>query len=357
MKALTLCSRGFEEENAKEILEIIGSKAKSTKQRNIFDFKNYDDLAKLCYFTQTSEKVLVLIDEQPLDKIDNLKITPDKTLLKETFAVRSIRLNDYKDLSKEFGAKIFEKFKLKVDLERPDTLFILLITEDTAYLTIDFCQRDLSKRDYRIFTHTQALKATNAACLLYVVDAKADSVIVDPFSGSGTIPIEAALKLGHFSSFFYSKDQLRFPIEFDLEELDDPSKDKLKIYAYDIHPNSVNATKKNAKIAGINKKMNISKIDAEWLDTKFDKESVDYIITHPPNSTKFMQPSELKKLYKEFFYQSEFIIKKSGKILLVAQTTDLLKESAKNYKFKIVLEREVWQGQQNMFVLVLERSD
>ena len=59
----------------------------------------------------------------------------------------------------------------------------------------------------------------------------------------------------------------------------------------------VDFLKKNAKIAGVDKHINFSRVELEWLDIKFKKESIDRIITNPPISKN----ANLDKVYNEFF--------------------------------------------------------
>jgi 23S rRNA G2445 N2-methylase RlmL len=92
-------------------------------------------------------------------------------------------------------------------------------------------------------------------------------------------------------------------------------KETLKIYCFDKEFRYLNSAKKNAKIAGVDKDINFSRSDVEWMDTKLDKESVDKIITQPPQPTKNLDIKKLTKIYDEFFYQAEFVLKKKGRII------------------------------------------
>ena len=118
---------------------------------------------------------------------------------------------------------------------------------------------------------------------------------------------------------------------------------------------NINAAKKNAKIAGINKAINFSRIDPEWLDLKLDKESIDKIVTHPPELTKHTNPKDIEKIHDQFFYQAEFIIKKDGKVVVITKTTDLIKKAAEKYKFKVEKEREVWEGKEAFKLVVFSK--
>ncbi|MFC1800819.1 Rossmann-like fold-containing protein, partial [Nanoarchaeota archaeon] len=139
-------------------------------------------------------------------------------------------------------------------------------------------------------------------------------------------------------------------VDFDFSAVDSLRKDVSGVLAYDSQMRNVESAKKNAKIAGVNKLITFSKMDAEWLDTKLDKKSVDKIVTNLPRigkeSIKF-----ISKLYKEFFYQAEFILKDDGLIVCITNNTEVLKKYADEYKFKVKSENEILSGQLKIVVL------
>ena len=114
----------------------------------------------------------------------------------------------------------------------------------------------------------------------------------------------------------------------------------------------VESAKKNAKIAGVDRYIKFARSNIEWLDTKKDKETVDKIITYPPQKTKYVNFKDIEKKYRELFYQAEFILKKKGKVVLITKETETLEKSAEIYKFKLEKKIEVMQGKQKFYILV-----
>ena len=106
-------------------------------------------------------------------------------------------------------------------------------------------------------------------------------------------------------------------MKIDLEEVDEEfrrdfgKKKAPKVFSYDKELRMFYAGKKNAKIANVDKLINLSKVDIGWLDAKFKKHSVDFIIAHPPCMSKNTNEKALKKVYDEFFYQAEYFISKA----------------------------------------------
>lgn len=366
MKGVSITHRGIEDISALEIKELVKSKAEVKETVCIFPVKKIEELALLCYKGQSFIKVLYLIDffkfkdlkeiEKNLNKINEKEL--NKFTKNKTFRVNCKRLGEHGfnsvDTEKLITKIFLKKLKLKVDYENPDVVFYAYIYENNFYFGIDFSDFDLSKRDYRVFLHPAALKGTIAYALLRIADYKSGDLLLDPFCGSGTINIEAALFASGFPVNYYKKEKFGFDklIKFKFDLIDKKiSNKKLNLIGYDFLLRHVKASQKNAKIAGIDKKIRFSRVEVEWLDTKLDKNSIDKIVTHPPDISKNNE-KEMEKLYKEFFYQADFVLKKKGSITLISRRTEQIKKAASEYKFKLIKEREVWQGQE-MFNILL----
>lgn len=380
MKALAITSKGIEDITALEIKELVKAKTQVKESCVIFEPKNLEDLCLLCYKAQSAEKILFLFDYFDFNDNDffaalkkNIeKIDFDKWLNKKTtFRVSSKKIDNDNISSEEICSKTGEfiiehikktkKYKQKVDLNNPDVIFFVYLFKNTCYLGIDFSGFELHKRQYRIFQHPNALRATIAYALLRIADAEDNETILDPFTGSGTIPIEAALYFSNFPVNYYSKDKFIFLKFMKLnkkffEAVDKKIRhSKADIYGYDSILGYITSAKKNAKIAGINKELKLSRCEISWLDTKFKKNSVDKVITYPPQESKNVEQKIIEKIYNEFFYQADFILKKQGKAILITKSLELLKKCAEKYKFKLLGEREVYSGKQILKVAVFGR--
>jgi 23S rRNA G2445 N2-methylase RlmL len=111
-----------------------------------------------------------------------------------------------------------------------------------------------------------------------------------------------------------------------------PRLKKSKVYGFDSQLRYLKAAQKNCKLAGV--EVNLSKADVEWLDTKFEKNSVDLIVSDPPRMSKHKDIKKLNKVYNELFYQADYILKKKGKVVLLVKD-DTIIEAAEKHKFKI----------------------
>lgn len=385
MKALAITSKGIENIAALEIKELINAKTEAKKGCVIFEAKKPEDLCLLCYKAQSVDKILFLFDffkiednEKFFDNLNNKikKINFSDWLDKKlTFRVSCKKINNdipTEKICEKAGSFIIEnikknkKYKQKVDLSYPNIIFFVYVLENDCYLGIDFSGTELNKREYKIFIHPSSLKATIAYALVRISSYNEKEVLLDPFTGSGTIPIETALFASKFPVNYYRKNDFSF-LNFKIfKKLDfnkffnkinkQIKKTKTKICGYDSILGYITNAKKNAKIAGINKQLNLSRIEVEWLDTKFHKGTVDKIVTNPPQLSRHVNQKDVEKVYNELFHQAEFILKKKGEVIIISRNTALLKQCAKKYNFKVKEEREVYSGKEIFKIVVFCKS-
>lgn len=395
-KALVICNVGFEDETRLEIEEILSCRIEPEMFQGIliFDIDSRDDLAKITYESQTAIKTFLLSgrSDDGTDSLDYLskmlcseryreflgrplKVFCKDVLTREELISSQKKDEDEEDKSKEglhrsriisFADSISKaarenlSIELKVSMNDFKTGLYLIQQSGTTFLGIDFSGKELSKRDYRIFCHKNSLNATIASSLIYFSGAdqylkksarKNPIVILDPFCGSGTIPIEFALKFNRISPQHFEEDKLayrNFGIavkDFDQEIEENES---VRIIGFDNMLPNIKASQKNSKIANINKFIEFSKVGTDWLDIKFSEKEVNMIVTDPPVIPKIGDEKEVLKSYKELFYQAEYILKKDGTVTIISQS-DRIKGFAE--KFELVKEKEVFQGKQKMLVM------
>jgi putative N6-adenine-specific DNA methylase len=188
---------------------------------------------------------------------------------------------------------------------------------------------------------------------------KKGMTVLDPFSGSAIIAIEAALyRLGKSPNFF-RRDKLAFFkfMDFDFSAFDKKegglTDQETTIFGSDYLLSCIKSGRSNAKVAGVDKLIHLTKIEAEWLDTKFDEKQFDLIATQPPIDSRQVDPKQIEKIYKDFFNHAEYILKDKGRIAVILPKAELFKNSI--YNFEIENEFIVWQGKQEMTVIILKK--
>jgi 23S rRNA G2445 N2-methylase RlmL len=358
MKVLAMCHEGCEYVTALEAKELVKKKAAIHRSCVEFPVKDVKEAASFAYFSQSSLGVMLLLHQCPLKELEKraAKVDFDKWLGKETFMVRCVKKNydgSGQDLESMVGGII--KTKATVDLTNPKHIVLIYIVQDECYIGIDLCGFDISKRDYKIFSTSSSLRGTMAYSIVRLSGYSGKGVLLDPFCGSGTIPIEAAMfsrKVG--ANAFRAE---KFPYSKLVDAQSHPRGEaKIQIYAFDKTFHCVSSAKKNAKIASVHKDVRFSRLDVEWLDTKFDRGSVDFIVADVPRLSKIANCVEVQKIYKEFFYQAEFVLAKNGKIALLSNKGEELIHHASERSFTLESKREVWAGKEKNILLVFKKG-
>lgn len=178
------------------------------------------------------------------------------------------------------------------------------ILKDMVTLAIDTSGSSLHKRGYRADAMTAPLKESLAAAMVQLSYWRKDRILLDPFCGSGTIPIEAAL-IGRniapgLNRKFASEEWERIgpalwkqaridaykSIDYDTE---------LKIYGTDIDPEAIEVAKENAIKAGVD-----DCITFEVKPCEETKLMGDYgvLITNPPYGERLGELKEVENIYR-----------------------------------------------------------
>lgn len=334
MDAIAECIEGLEGITGLEVKEILKTSSEKILEGRVkFKVKNIKALKNFICHTRSSAKVYELIEKIEFKDMNNLEEELKKTKIpkiKSPFVVRCQRSGEHNfssiDIESSAGEIILSKNKnLKVDLKNPKTTIIMDIINSTCFMGIDHTKIRLTKRDYRIRLIPNPINPCIAYSMLRISGAKEKETILDPFCKSGEIPIEAAM---YFLKVMPNKKNL------EIQNKSRQRNKKLKIYCTDSAFNNLKSAEINSKIAGICKNINFSKIDIEWLDTKFKKNSVDKIITFPPYPTLNTPLKNLEKIYKELFYQAEYILRKKGSITVFTPVPEIIKKYAELNKFK-----------------------
>lgn len=371
MNAFAITNKGIEHIAAMEIKELLGVPAAEAPGVALFEYPSLIGLCRLAYQAQSLSRVCHLFAvvefDGEADLLHQLKKVDVAAFLKKgvSFAVRcshdSSSLSG-QDISCEAG-DIFSSSNAHVNLTTPDYLLLLHIVGNTCYVGLDVCSFDLGKRQYRVFTHIDSVKATIAYAMLRIAGYDAGKALLDPFCGGGTICIEAALFVSKFSPHYFTKEGFAFhhlpglaaaDVTTALSSIDKAAdvKKKTDIIGYDTLLRFVKASQKNAKIAGIDKSISFSRVDVDWLDTKVKEHSVDCIVTYPPVRTN-ANAKAVDKVYRELFHQAEYVLKKDGRIVILTSAPAILLPLAPKFNFLVKSQYPVMQGKKEMSILVL----
>lgn len=177
------------------------------------------------------------------------------------------------------------------------------IVKDIAEISLDSTGHGLHKRGYRLLHGEAPLRETLAASLINISRWRCDEPLIDPFCGSGTILIEAAMKALNIApglnASFDSFDWDIIPRNIWNQEYEN-AKNKIKhdfktnITGYDIDPEMISIAKKNAEKAGVESSITFKTQSIDNFDTDIEK---GFIITNPPYGER-LNKNNLNDLYK-----------------------------------------------------------
>ncbi|HHV93389.1 MAG TPA: class I SAM-dependent RNA methyltransferase [Firmicutes bacterium] len=177
--------------------------------------------------------------------------------------------------------------------------------KDIATLTIDTTGPGLHKRGYRTLIGEAPLKETVAAALVILSHWDHDTPLIDPFCGSGTIPIEAAL-LGlniapGLNRAFVSEDWPNIPKEQWQQARQEARElvqwdQKLYIIGTDIDPQILKVARRNVEEAGVGQYIHFQ---AKPVSALSSKRKYGKIICNPPYGERIGERNEVAKLYRE----------------------------------------------------------
>lgn len=199
------------------------------------------------------------------------------------------------------------KTKFKTDLfpeNGPEYKIEVSILKDVVTLTIDTTGAGLHKRGYRDIAGEAPLKETLAAALIHISRWNTNRILADPFCGSGTIPIEAAMigrniAPGLNRTFVSEKwDAIPKKLWEDARKHARSSinNSEFKIYASDIDSKVLNVAIANAKKANVSDNIVFERKDAVDFN---NSQSGGIIITNPPYGERLSEAGEVSKLYKK----------------------------------------------------------
>ncbi|MEM4242524.1 MAG: hypothetical protein QXM31_01330 [Candidatus Woesearchaeota archaeon] len=344
MKALAITLPGLSDVCSEEIKEITGIAGRETKEAVVFDAE-LEQIFSVCYKAQTVCRVILLVSE---GKISELSIPAQ--YLKGTISINGKTTTKANEAS--------ENIKANKVYKNADIPFYLHFEDDYNWLGIDLTG-DISKRDYRIFVGRETITGITSFAALKLAGYDGKKTLLDPNCRAGSIVIEAALSALKMPVRYYSKDKMLMKKvfkDFDFEKFYKQQDSVIKessspIIAISDQFPSVQATRKNAKIAGVIKAIDFSRTSVDWLDLKFEKNSIDLIVTQPVELTTSFPPEKFKKQALLFFERAKAILKKNGKIGLV------LRQGAEEYKaaakgFIVEHERTIRQGKEEWKILV-----
>ncbi|MBP5194409.1 MAG: class I SAM-dependent RNA methyltransferase [Lachnospiraceae bacterium] len=315
---ITPCHFGLESVLKREITDL-GYEVSAVEDGRVTFVGDAEAVARVNICSRTAERVLIKLGSFHAESFEDLfqgtkalpvedwipkdgrfyvaKAASVKSKLFSPSDIQSIMKKAMVDrLSGIYGIKWFEE-------DGADYPFRVFIKKDEVTVGLDTTGESLHKRGYRKLTAKAPIAENLAAALIMLTPWHHDRILVDPFCGSGTFPIEAALMAcnrapGLYRNFTAEKwSTLPASVWKDArEEAEDeitvPS--DTDIQGYDIDPSVIEVARANAKLAGVEDLIHFQVRPVSELS---HAKKYGFMITNPPYGERLEDKKDLPLLY------------------------------------------------------------
>lgn len=271
-------------------------------------------------FLRTAERVLLKVGKFHAETFDELfeqtKALPWEDYLPEDAKFWVAKASSIK--SKLFSPSDIQSIVKKAIVERmkedyetdwfeedgaayPIRMFLM---KDEVTIALDTSGASLHKRGYRTMSSKAPITETLAAALILFTPWKPGRILVDPFCGSGTFPIEAAMIAANIAPGMkreFTAEQWTNLIQPELwQEIRQEAEDMVDtdietdIQGYDIDGDVIKAARENAKRAGVEHLIHFQQRDVADLH---HPKKYGFVITNPPYGERLEEKEALPELY------------------------------------------------------------
>lgn len=318
---LVPCHFGLEAVLKREIYDLGYEITKVEDGRVTFE-GDEEAICRANIFLRTAERVMIQVGrfkattfEELFQGIKNLpweEYIPEdgKFWVKKASSINS-KLFSPSDIQSIAKKAMVERMKQKYHKEwfkedgasYPVRIFLL---KDEVTVALDTSGDSLHKRGYRTMTSKAPLTETLAASLIMLTPWRKDRILVDPFCGSGTFPIEAAMIAANIAPGmnrdFTAEEwtnlidrKLWYECVKEAEEMIDTTV-KVDIQGYDIDGDVIKAARENAKRAGVEHMIHFQQRAVADLS---HPKKYGFIITNPPYGERLEDKADLPELYTQ----------------------------------------------------------
>ena len=273
-------------------------------------------------FLRTTERILLKVAEVKAVTFDELfektKALPWENYIPKDGKFWVAKANSVK--SKLFSPSDIQSIMKKAIVERlkevygiswfpedgPSFPIRVAFMKDVATIGIDTSGVSLHKRGYRQMVVKAPITETLASALIMLTPWNKDRILVDPFCGSGTFPIEAAMIAADIApgmnrSFLAEEWKHLVPRRHWYDALEE-ARERVDlsvdtdIQGYDIDAEALKAARANAKMAGVDKLIHFQQRPVKELR---HPKPYGFIITNPPYGERLEEKAALPQLYRE----------------------------------------------------------
>ncbi|RGE12533.1 class I SAM-dependent RNA methyltransferase [Clostridiaceae bacterium TF01-6] len=314
------CHFGLEAVMKKEILDL-GYEVSQVEDGRVTFIGDAEAICRANIFLRTTERVLLKVGSFHAETFEDLfqgtRAIPWEEYLPKDAKFWVAKASSIK--SKLFSPSDIQSIMKKAMVERMKKAYGIewfpengasfplrvFLHKDTVTVALDTTGESLHKRGYRTLTSKAPITETLAAALIMLTPWKSDRILVDPFCGSGTFPIEAAMIAANMAPGmnreFLSEDWKHLiPRKCWYDAMDEANdlvdlSVQTDIQGYDIDGDIVRAARANAKAAGVDEMIHFQQRSVSDLS---HPKKYGFLITNPPYGERIEDKKNLPELYK-----------------------------------------------------------
>ena len=314
------CHFGLEAPLKREITEL-GYEIASVEDGRVTFYGDEEACVRANIFLRTAERVLIKIGSFPAKTFEELfqgtKALPweewipkdGKFWVAKAASVKSALFSpsDIQSVMKKaMVERLRETYHINWFTESGESFPLrVFLLKDEVTIGLDTTGESLHKRGYRKLTAKAPIAENLAAALIMLTPWRGDRILVDPFCGSGTIPIEAAMMAANIApgmnrSFtaenwghIIGKKNWYEAVDEAAELMQIPA--DTDIQAYDLDPEMVAIARANAKLAGVEGMIHFQQRDIAALS---HPKKYGFLITNPPYGERLSEKEQLPALYQ-----------------------------------------------------------
>lgn len=348
--------QGLEEVLAQELIEL-GANDVQIGRRMVSFSGNQEMMYRANFCLRTAVRILKPISHFRARNADEVYKAVKEIEWKDILDLDTSFVVDTTVYSTEFRNSKFVAYKVKdaivdyfmeregkrpnISVANPDLRLNIHIAEDNCTLSLDSSGESLHLRGYRTATVEAPINEVLAAALIKMSGWKFDCDLIDPFCGSGTILVEAALMArniypGVFRQKFGFENWKDFNPELLSSIFEDDSNERTfehRIIGSDINLRAVEAALANAKAAGVADLITVEQ--REIRDFK-KPEMPAVLITNPPYGER-LRPEDLSDIYRTLGekLKREF---QGGEAWIISSREELFDSMRLRPSFKVPLQ-------------------
>ncbi len=313
------CHFGLEAVLKREIIDI-GYEVTKVEDGRVYFEGDAEGIVRANIFLRTAERILINVATFKAETFEELfqgtRAIPWENYIPKDAKFFVTKAGSVK--SKLFSPSDIQSIMKKAMVERLKSVYKIewfpesgvsipiraFLHKDIVTVGIDTTGESLHKRGYRKLTAKAPIAENLAAALLMLTPWHQDRILVDPFCGSGTFPIEAAMMAANMApgmnrpftamswkhlidaaEWKYAKEEAAEAIDLNIET---------DIQGYDIDDDMVKIARENARLAGVDKLIHFQRKDVATLS---HAKKYGFIVTNPPYGERLEDKDSIESLY------------------------------------------------------------